>query len=164
MTAMRHVYFVSVLVIRPAGDRHEVLMGKRVAGKYLGGTWQLIAGGIEPGEAAWRAAVREVMEETSLTIERLWRLPRLTQFYSPVLEALCFAPMFAALVARDAVAVCNPEHTELEWLTFDQAAQRMMWPADRAALAEADTLILQSSPAEEQLRIPIHSTGTLGEG
>ena len=152
---MKHFHFVSTLVLRPTGDGHQVLMGKRTPGEYLGGTWQLITGAIEPGEAAWQAVLREVREEACLDVLQLWRLPRLTQFYAPSMEALCFAPMFAAMVSADALEVCNPEHTELAWLSFADAYDRMMWPADRAALAEVQELILNRSPAEEQLRIPL---------
>jgi len=59
------------------------------------------------------------------------------------------------MVAEDSVEVCNPEHTELAWLNFAEAHARMMWPTDRAALAEVQELILNKSPAEEHLRIPL---------
>ena len=130
-------------------------MGLRAHGDYLGNSWQLISGGIEPGEKAWQTAVREVREETGLAVQRLWRLPRLTQFYSPGLEAICFAPMFVAMAAAGEPVICNDEHQCLEWLDFATARVRMMWPGDRAALDEADELVLRPSTAEEHLRIPL---------
>ncbi|MDM4722728.1 NUDIX hydrolase [Micromonospora sp. WMMA1363] len=53
---------VAGVVTSPLG----VLIGRRHDGKPL---WTLIAGEIEPGESAADAAVREVKEETGLTVE-----------------------------------------------------------------------------------------------
>ena len=35
---MRHVYYVVVLVVRPHGGGHQLLMARRIQGKYMGGT------------------------------------------------------------------------------------------------------------------------------
>jgi hypothetical protein len=55
---MRHTYYVAVLVIRPAGDRYQLLLLCRAAGRYMGGTWQLVTGGLTADEVAWRGAAK----------------------------------------------------------------------------------------------------------
>src|SRR4051812_43452616 len=98
MTSMNTTYYVIVFVIRPAANGHEILLGRRAEGRYLGGTWQLITGAIEPDETAWQAGIREVREETGLAIQEMYRLSHLTQFYRPDIDSICVAPMFAAFV------------------------------------------------------------------
>ena len=156
---MRTIFYVSVLVVRPSAAGHELLLGRRAEGRYMGGTWQLITGGIEPRETAWQAAVREVREETGLAITDLFRLAEnVMQFYRADVDAMCVAPMFCALVAADAVVTIDPEHTHLEWVPIDTAAARLMWPGDRSALAQVRSEILADGPAKPYLRIDFQNT------
>jgi dihydroneopterin triphosphate diphosphatase len=152
---VQHVYYVTLLVIRPAGAGHELLMAQRAPGRYMGGTWQLVSGGLEPGETAWAAALRELREETGLAPREFFRLSTLTSFYRPDNDSLNQAPMFCALVDVEAVVRINHEHTAAEWVKLDDASSRLMWPGDRQALEEVRRVILVHDPAREYLRIPI---------
>ena len=152
---MKTVHYVSVFVIRPFDGSHEVLLGRRAEGRYMGGTWQLITGGIEPGETASQAAIREVREETGLSITALYRVPYLTQFYRPDIDSICIAPMFAALVSADHEPTINPEHTHLEWVAIEQAHDRLMWPGDRTALEQVRSMILSNSETAKHLCIDL---------
>lgn len=152
---MRTIHYVSVFVVRQAGDDYELLLGLRAPGRYMGGTWQLITGGIEPGETAWQAAVREVKEETGCSAQELFRLSQVTQFYRADIDALCIAPMFCAMLAANADFAINSEHTHMEWTPLALAAERLMWPGDRTALGEVQSQILGNGPAKIHLRINI---------
>lgn len=152
---MSEVYFVVVLIVRPHNGSHQLLMGCRASEKYMGGTWQLISGGIEPGETAWQAAIREMHEETGLSPREFYRLSTLTRFYRPDNDSLNTAPMFCAMIEADAALQLNSEHTAFEWVNIDQAESRVMWPSDREALHEVRTIILDGGLAKESMRIPL---------
>lgn len=152
---MIHVSFVSILVVRPGRDGHDLLMARRAEGRYMGGTWQLVSGGLEPGETAWQAALRELREETGLVPREFYRLSTLTSFYRPDNDSLNVAPMFCALVGDDAIVRLDAEHTDVAWVPLDEAARRLMWPTDRQALDEVRSVILAGAPAKPYLRIPL---------
>lgn len=153
---MTSIHYVVVFVVRPVGESFELLLGRRADHLYMGGTWQLISGGIEPnGETAWQAALREVREETGLEVTELYRLPSLTQFYRPDVDAICVAPMFAAIVGADATLTINPEHAELSWVPIEQADDRLMWPGDREALVHVRTEILAGGRTKPYSRIAL---------
>ena len=57
-----------VVILRRKAGRTEVLLGRRGAGTRNPGTWSFPAGFIDRGEHVEDAAVREVQEETGLTI------------------------------------------------------------------------------------------------
>lgn len=154
---MKHTYFVTVLIVRPRGNKHQLLMARRAEHSYMGGTWHVISGGIECNEAAWQAALREMHEETSLAAEELYCLDTVTTFYRPGNDSLNIAPMFCAIVNEDAVVTLNSEHTAFEWIDVDEADSRLMWPGDRQALEEVRTTILTDSIAKQYMRIPIES-------
>jgi dATP pyrophosphohydrolase len=152
---MKYIEYVTVLVVRPRGSRHDLLLARRAAGKYLGGTWNLITGGIEPGEPAWRTALRELREETGLVATELYRLSALTQFYRWDNDTLNLSPMFCAIVDAGAVVELNHENSDFAWVPVEEVEPRLLWPGDRAALAEVRSVILGNGIAKPHLRIPL---------
>lgn len=151
---MTHHEFVVVLAIRRRSHRCELLIVRRGAGRYMGESWQLVTGRIEPEETAWRAAQRELREETGLEAAELYRLSTLTSFYRADDDSLNVAPMFCAVVDAGTVVDLNHENTAYEWIDVEHAPARLMWPADRSALEEARAVILNDGPAKPFLRIP----------
>lgn len=152
---MKQVYYVVVFIIRNQDGADQLLMGRRADNKYMGGTWQLISGGLESNETAWQGALREMREETGLTPVEFYRLSTLTNFYRPDNDSLNTAPMFCAVVHRDATVTINPEHSEFEWINVSEADSRLMWPSDREGLAEVRSVILGDGQAKQYMRIPL---------
>lgn len=152
---MRQVYYVVNLILRPRDGSYDLLMARRAEGKYMGGTWQLISGGLEKDETAWEGALREMREETGLSPNEFYRLSTLTQFYRPDNDSLNTAPMFCAIVDPAAQVVINPEHTHFEWVPIAEAPSRLMWPSDRAALQEVTDILLANAPAKQYMRIDL---------
>lgn len=152
---LRQVYYVVVLIVRPHKDGYQLLLARRAEEQYMGGTWQLIAGGVKPGEPAWQAALREMREETGLVPVEFFRLSTLTSFYRPDDDSLNIAPMFCAVVDADAVVSIDAEHTDYEWVPLAEAEARLMWYSDRQALQEVRSEILGNGISKEYLRIRI---------
>lgn len=129
---------VIVYVLRPTADGgdHEILQVLRQADVYLGGTWQFVSGGIEPGETAGQAARRELGEETGLVPERLTFLSHVESFYIAETDTLWHRIGFCAVVSREAAIRLNDEHTAFRWISRRDIRRQVMWPGERQALAE----------------------------
>src|SRR5262245_36340014 len=152
-------YYVSCFVVRPSGSSHEFLQLRRRPGKYMGDTWQLVTGGIDEGETAWQAALRELREETSLEPLEFYQVDVVNTFYLAATDRMSHSPMFCAIVAPDAQVQLNDEHTAYRWIPRDQILSQVMWPGERAALAEVFGEILDNGPAKPYLRIALSNRG-----
>ncbi len=152
---MKRNDYVTVLVIRQQGETWELLQAKRCPEKYLGGTWQFIAGGLEPDETAWEGALRELREETTLVPREFYRLSTLTRFYRPENDTLNTSPMFCAIVDASDEVTINDEHTDFRWVELESAERDLMWPGDRLARDEVESVIVNNGLAKEFLRIPL---------
>ena len=157
---MKQGTYVVVFVVRPSAEGYELFLARRAPGRYMEGTWQPVAGKVEPGETAGRAALRELHEETGLTPNTFYRLTTLGHFYHPANDSINVAPMFCVLVDADAVVTLSDEHTAFEWVSVSDAATRLTWPIDRAALQEVRSEILGDGPLKPHLRISLGPCGS----
>src|SRR2546428_7970186 len=96
MTELR-VAFVDTYVLRRAGPTFEVLVLRRASGRSPG-SWETVHGTIEPGETPVQAALREVLEETGLSPQRVYNVSRVGSFYLPQADAVAIVPVFSAFV------------------------------------------------------------------
>lgn len=96
--------------------------------------WQVITGGIHPGETAVEAALRELREETGLeSYLHFWTLPFVASFYSRSRDAVVQSPVFGVVAADDFSPTLSEEHQDYEWLSFEQCEQRLVIPAQQQA-------------------------------
>ena len=141
---------VDVYPYRDGGAEWLVL--RRAPGRPDAGTWRIVGGKIEPGEAAWQAALRELAEETGCTGDRVleaWALPSANVFYEPAADRVVFAPAFAVEVAGD--PVLDAEHDAWAWLPAEDAAGRLVWPEQARLLLLAASLADTNRPAAWRL-------------
>lgn len=148
-------YAISAVVIRKRRWRKEVLMLRRAT--TLQGEWCQVAGGIEAGETAWQAAMREIKEETELVPFRLYSAETLEEFYEIDKDSIWVASVFVAFVRPEDQVRLNHEHIEYQWVSFRQAVSMVPFPGQKRVLRHVRSLFGRRLPTTH-LRIP------LGEG
>ncbi len=131
---------VDVLVWRKVQRGWLVLALERGAGDRCAGTWEMVHGKVESGEALEGAAVRELREETGLAPERLLSVT-MHSFYLLPRQTVQLAAVFAAVVPADSRVVLGAEHGRFAWLTPSQARRRFTWPQERRSLDDAKALL-----------------------
>jgi dihydroneopterin triphosphate diphosphatase len=152
---MKHIYFVSCFVIRPASNGWQFLQLFRSPGRYMESTWQLCTGGIGESETATAAMLRELKEETGLVPLEFYQLDVMSTFFAAKMDAICQSPIFCAVVAPDATVTLNHENTDHRWVDERDIVSRVMWPGERTALAELKREILNDGPAKPYLKIDL---------
>lgn len=131
----------------------RVLILRRGADTRCTGAWEIVHGRIEAGERPTDAALREVQEETGLTVERLYSIT-VNPFYLSATDTVELAVVFAAVVSPGEVRL-GQEHDAAEWRTPADAADALAWPRERDALAQAMILLGSgdAGPVEDVLRV-----------
>ncbi len=146
---------VDVLVVRLADDGWRVLLLRRGTGTRCTGAWEIVHGSIEPGERPAAAALREVGEETGLTVQRLYNVTA-HLFHLHQNDTVQVAVAFCAFVTPEEREVrLGNEHDHYEWLAVDEAMTRLLWPQERRTLADAYDLLRNgdAASADDVLRV-----------
>ena len=152
---------ITVFVVRPdaSGRSHEFLQLRRDRDDYMGGTWQIIRGGIEAGESPVAAALREMREESGLTPLEFYRLSSVESFYTAVDDTLWHSISFCAIVDRTQPVKLNEEHDDHRWIARSEMDENLMWASERHLLIDLCRDILDNGPAKPFLRIDLPTAG-----
>lgn len=153
---------IAAYVFRHDPDAVRLLQVRRTREPFAG-TWQTVAGSIEPGERAHQAAARELREEIDLDVRTpaclgFWRLDRVRPFFLPAFrpgdrDAVVFAPSFAAEAGPGWSPTLNDEHDATRWVEAGAIESAFMWPGQVEAVREVLDWIARPSPARERLRV-----------
>jgi dihydroneopterin triphosphate diphosphatase len=149
---------VAVILVRGRGAASRFLLLKRATRSFFG-EWASVEGGLEPGEDAVRAAVRELREETGLAPARLYRLAPAPRSV-PGERGAVRLHVFVGFARRGARVMLNGEHSEYAWLPPRRAIRRLRFPAPRQALREAYSRFVLADPPEA-LRVPLSGDPSL---
>lgn len=95
---------------------------------------------MDPGERPEDAAIREVREETGLSVSRLYNVG-CHAFYLHREGFVNVAVVFAAVVDSTAALTLGAEHTTAMWLRPKAAESRLSWPRSRQVVRDVMVLL-----------------------
>ncbi|HEU0234360.1 MAG TPA: dihydroneopterin triphosphate diphosphatase [Gallionella sp.] len=138
----------------------EVLLLERVD---YPGYWQSVTGSCEAGETLVETALREVREETGLDASQYalsdWQVqndyeiyPQWRHRYSPGITRNTEHVFGLQLPHPVAVQLTPREHLSFQWLAWQDAAEKVFSPSNRAAILELPTHTIR--PARAIRKIP----------
>jgi dATP pyrophosphohydrolase len=104
----------------------QFLLLRRAPDVAYAGQWRMVGGGIEDGETAWEAGLRELREETGQVPAHFWALPSANRFYEWETDRVHVIPAFAAEITGE--PTLNHEHDRADWFAPNAAAGRLLWP------------------------------------
>jgi 8-oxo-dGTP pyrophosphatase MutT (NUDIX family) len=141
---MRLPFSVQVFLLRIVGDEPSYLLFHRNERPELRlpGFWQGLSGALEAGESFASAALREVHEETGISlaskidtsfshcypVRSEWR-----RWYGPTPQVV-EEHVFYATVAPSTQPVLSPEHKSWRWCPFEEANTLLTFGANAACL------------------------------
>lgn len=121
-------------IFRRNKNELEFLAMKRVHDGSYPNLWQMVTGAIHDNEKAYKAAIREIKEETGLFPLRMWTLPNINSFYSSEDDCIFMIPVFAAEVDMNDKVTISSEHSEFKWVDKDEMTKLLPWPGQKKSV------------------------------
>lgn len=125
---------VEVHVFRIVDGEMKFLLIKRIETDVYPNLWQMVSGRIEENEKAYHTALREVFEETGLKAQKMWAVPNVNSFYSPVEDRIILIPVFAVLVDGLTPVILSEEHTAFMWVDKEECKNLLSWIGQRESV------------------------------
>jgi 8-oxo-dGTP pyrophosphatase MutT (NUDIX family)/GNAT superfamily N-acetyltransferase len=151
---------ISAYVVCKTLDSPRYLLIRR-CGKYWPGTWQVVTGGIENGETAGQAALREIREETGLIDIQLYSADSVETFYMQDSNQIAFAPVFVGFVEKMDVQLSPSEHDAFEWMSFENAKKRLGWAEQKRVITLVHECCVLQKPNDLLLIDILHQSKTI---
>jgi bis(5'-nucleosidyl)-tetraphosphatase len=123
---------------------------KYLALHYPAGHWDFPKGGVEKGETEEEAAIREIMEETGISIGSfIPGFKKKIEYHYRRADGLSHKQVFFFLAEAktDSVRI-SFEHSGYEWLSFEQALRRLSFENARNILREADDYLSKRAKSQ----------------
>ena len=154
---MRRPRSVMVFLVRLEGATHSYLLFQRHAlPQYaLPAFWQAVTGALEREETFADAAIREVHEETSVTLPSVvdttyqYRFPIQPQWrslYGPGPSHIIQRVFYAAVPASTTPRL-SPEHKQSRWCQFHEAEALLTFGGNRQCLLAVQRHLTAKHPA-----------------
>ena len=133
---------VDVILFYRDKDEIKYLLLKRT--EERGGFWQPVTGGVEEGEDLLYAARREVMEETGfLKVKKMYDVRY--KFNFKVGDKDITEYVFAFEVDSMDVNFSKREHSEIKWVTYEEALKYLKWETNKEALKKINNYLLNNN-------------------
>ena len=85
---------IDVYPYRLNEGKPEFLIFFRSSKKIYAHQWRMVGGKVKEGEEYWQAALRELIEETSLSPVLFWSIPSINSFYEASSDQIHHIPAF----------------------------------------------------------------------
>ncbi|MFF2754454.1 NUDIX pyrophosphatase [Psychrobacillus sp. NPDC058041] len=138
---------IATVLLKKIENEYKVLLFKR-ATSILKDVWCYIGGSIEKGEKAWEAAIREIKEETGITLLELYTSNKFDQIYSPKENYIYVAPVFVGYIDEQQDVKLNYEHSDYQWLSIDEAIETVSLPGNDEVLMSIEKHFVMRKPPE----------------
>ena len=146
---------VEIVVFRRGAVPEFLVLQRSDDDKIYPGLWQIVSGGIERGEKAWEAALREVKEEIGVKPRKLYNTPLTNTFYFFINDSVNLSPVFAAEIDPTIEIKISPEHKNHKWLQKEEAISSLVWPGQKQAIQSVYDYIILNNPARGFMEIPL---------
>ena len=147
---------VEVCVFRVLNAETHFLVLQRAANEKLyPGLWQIVTGTMKKNESALQAAVRELKEETGLSPKRCWTIPYVDTYFDLAKDTIQLVPVFAAEFDSSSTLQLSSEHQRSEWLRFEDARKRLVWPGQRHSMDVVHEFIIGNGEAAQLVEITL---------
>ncbi|WP_238655809.1 NUDIX hydrolase [Paenibacillus piscarius] len=113
----------------------QILVLKRTPQR--GGYWQPVCGGVENGEAHTEAVLREIAEETGITLIKLLTDLNYTFSYRETKNGVLMDMQdycYAAEIEHPVDIKLSGEHEAYQWLSYAEAQECLTWEHNLIAL------------------------------
>lgn len=135
-------YLIEAHMFRIKDGNLEFLLLKRAENEIYPGIWQMVTGSVKQNEPGYRAALREIREETGLVPVKFWVVPHINSFYSAERDSVCMVPVFAALLENNSKVIISSEHSEYKWLDPGSACNLLAWEGQRESVKTIEKYFL----------------------
>ena len=132
-------------------DTNQFLLLKRQS-RYMYGLWQQVAGGIEEGESAVQAILREIREETGHPPRNLYSADIIESFYEVKFNVIEMIPVFVAEFDTSKTVILSVEHSEYKWVSALEAREHANFAQQRKSIEIIEHEFILKTP-EPHLKI-----------
>tara|TARA_B100001750_G_C15500622_1_gene596942 strand:+ start:1644 stop:2105 length:462 start_codon:yes stop_codon:yes gene_type:complete len=134
---------VDCYVFRQTDDDLSFLLLKRNKDKLYEHLWQGVAGKIEGGETAFKAAIRELKEETSLEPVRMFVADYVSRFYESHQDRINLVPVFGIEVDSSEVKL-SKEHVDYKWVDIYEALDTLVWRGQKESIQTVYDMVVNN--------------------
>ena len=134
---------VDSYVFRQTDGGLRFLLLKRNKDKLYEHLWQGVAGKIEGGETAFKAAIRELKEETSLEPVRMFVADYVSRFYESHQDRINLVPVFGIEVDSSEVKL-SKEHVDYKWVDIYEALDTLVWRGQKESIQTVYDMVVNN--------------------
>ena len=134
-------------------ETHFLVLQRAQQEKLYPGLWQIVTGTMKKNESALKAAMRELKEETGLHPMRCWTIPYVDTYFDLAKDAIQLVPVFAVELDSSSVLHLSSEHQRFEWLRFEDARKRLVWPGQRRSMDIVNEFIIGNKETAQLVEI-----------